>query len=474
MSKLICALTVLAVSTARADTIYVDVNCPGLGDGSELDPYCLIQTAIDNAVDTDEIIVADGLYTGPGNRDIDFGGRLITVRSANGPDNCIIDCQGRVNDYHRGFQFHGGETPEAVLNGFTVRGGFVFGDGGGIHCVDSSPTIINCVIVDNVAFEFFLPKGGGIYSAGGSPTIINCTISGNQVPGGEFPSYGGGIYCTGGSPTIVNCSITGNSAFAIAAFGHGGGAYFIESSALLANCILSDNRAGIGAGVRNYAGSVTMINCTLSGNGYQGALNNSGIALVINCIIRGNNGADVIDSSGGATILNSNIEGGWPGIGNIDADPMFVAASECCLTTVQGSGPGCSDPACETAVCDVMPSCCDLWWGQTCGELALDLCSICPNDYRLSPGSPCIDAGDNTAVPKGVLRDLDGNPRFVADACAGDSGATVDMGAYEFQGTSCNLGNMMAMLAAWGRCNDCGKCPSDFDGDCSVGIPQFP
>ncbi len=73
-------------------------------------------------------------------------------------------------------------------------------------------------------------------------------------------------------------------------------------------------------------------------------------------------------------------------------------------------------------------------------------------------------------MPEGVLRDLDGNPRFVADACAGASGATVDMGAYEFQGTSCDLGTMLEMLAAWGRCNDCGTCPADFDGDCSVGI----
>ncbi len=55
MKKLLAAVTVLAVSTAQADTIYVDASCPG-GDGSELDPYCSIQTAIDNAVDTDEIV----------------------------------------------------------------------------------------------------------------------------------------------------------------------------------------------------------------------------------------------------------------------------------------------------------------------------------------------------------------------------------------------------------------------------------
>jgi len=54
MKSLICAVTVLAVSTAQAATIHVDASCPG-GDGSELDPYCSIQTAIDNAVDTDEV-----------------------------------------------------------------------------------------------------------------------------------------------------------------------------------------------------------------------------------------------------------------------------------------------------------------------------------------------------------------------------------------------------------------------------------
>ncbi len=57
MKKLICAVIVLAVSTAQAGVVLrVDaVNCPGPGDGSELDPYCSIQTAIDNAVDNDEV-----------------------------------------------------------------------------------------------------------------------------------------------------------------------------------------------------------------------------------------------------------------------------------------------------------------------------------------------------------------------------------------------------------------------------------
>ncbi len=63
IKKLLAAVTVLAVSTAQAATIHVGIaNCPGPGDGSEPDPYCSIQTAIDNAVDADEIVVAPGTY----------------------------------------------------------------------------------------------------------------------------------------------------------------------------------------------------------------------------------------------------------------------------------------------------------------------------------------------------------------------------------------------------------------------------
>ncbi len=86
MKKLICAVAVLAVSTAQADTIYVDANCPG-GDGSIGDPYCSIQTAIDNAVDTDEIAVDPGTYF----EAINFLGKAITLRSSDGAEVTTID-----------------------------------------------------------------------------------------------------------------------------------------------------------------------------------------------------------------------------------------------------------------------------------------------------------------------------------------------------------------------------------------------
>ncbi len=65
----VCRLIMIVVAAlalsciTQADVLFVDDdNCPGPGDGSELNPYCSIQTAIDTAVDTDEIVVAPGTY----------------------------------------------------------------------------------------------------------------------------------------------------------------------------------------------------------------------------------------------------------------------------------------------------------------------------------------------------------------------------------------------------------------------------
>src|SRR5262249_26782159 len=96
--------------------------------------YSTIQAAIDACNDGDEVIVADGTYTGAGNKDLTLHGHPITVRSQNGPASSIIDCQGSG----RGFDFNN-ESPQSVVRGFTVRNGNGAGvDGGGLRCVNSS------------------------------------------------------------------------------------------------------------------------------------------------------------------------------------------------------------------------------------------------------------------------------------------------------------------------------------------------
>ncbi len=83
MSHRFVFVALLAVSSAQADTIHVDDdNCPGPGSGTERDPYCSIQIAIDNAVDTDEIVVAPGKYF----ETINFFGKAIWLRSSDGAE----------------------------------------------------------------------------------------------------------------------------------------------------------------------------------------------------------------------------------------------------------------------------------------------------------------------------------------------------------------------------------------------------
>ncbi len=115
MSDRVSLVALLAVSSAQAGTIYVDVNCPGPGSGTQLDPYCSIQTAIDNAVATDEIVVAAGTYF----ETINFLGKAITLRSSGGAEVTTIDGTGNFHVV----QCVSGEGSGTVLDGFTITGG---------------------------------------------------------------------------------------------------------------------------------------------------------------------------------------------------------------------------------------------------------------------------------------------------------------------------------------------------------------
>jgi len=144
-----------------------------------------IQAGIVAAVAGDTVLVADGIHTGDGNRDIDFQGKAITVMSENGAEFCVIDCEGSEIENHRGFYFNNGEDNLSIVQGFTIENGFHNTDGGGIYCYTCSPSIMNCTISNNSVLD----DGGGIYCYKASPTIINCAIVGNTCD-----SVGGGAY----------------------------------------------------------------------------------------------------------------------------------------------------------------------------------------------------------------------------------------------------------------------------------------
>ena len=117
MKKSLVLSMVLAMAVSCGAGI-ITVNWDGSGD------YTTIQAAINDANDGNSVIVADGTYTGDGNRDINFLGKAIAVKSANGPENCIIDCQGDPCEPHRGFYFHSDEGNDSIVSGFTIANGF--------------------------------------------------------------------------------------------------------------------------------------------------------------------------------------------------------------------------------------------------------------------------------------------------------------------------------------------------------------
>ncbi|MBD3237809.1 MAG: hypothetical protein GF330_13990 [Candidatus Eisenbacteria bacterium] len=175
------------------------VHPDGSGD------YPTIQAALDAVADETYITLARGTYQGEGNRDVDFRGKSVTVRSRSGnPENTIIDCEGSAADPHRGFLFHAGEDSSSVLRGIQIVNGHAPGPdrrGGGIRCAQSSPAIIGCLLAGNSA-----AYGGGLSCFMSSPRIDHCTIIHNHA------EHGAAIDCELASPVIRNCTLSGNQA----------------------------------------------------------------------------------------------------------------------------------------------------------------------------------------------------------------------------------------------------------------------
>jgi hypothetical protein len=412
-------------------TVYVKPGGSDLNDGLSCDTAKLtIQAGLDIARSGDTVLVASGTYRGTGNRDLDFRGKAIELRSESGPANCIIDSGGYM---HRGFYFHSGETTGSTVCGFTITGGYLYGYGafgGGIYCNKSSPLIRDCIITgntvrtDNGYLDY--AAGGGVYCADSDAIFVGCTISGNRADVVDIPAgfkdgagaYGGGIYSTGSTVKLRNCRIIGN----VAAGGEGeqsdypdppwnggngcgGGLGGDKYEA--ANCVIMGNEARAGArgwdmwyftwsttdgdacGGAIYVGQTPgslFTNCTIVANRLTSAGTHPsrytdghgvyGNCQMINCILWGH---DLDDLSFGASATFSCIEQNAAGQGNVWSNPLFV----------DNSG----------------------------------------SDLRLKADSPCIDAGNNLYIE--TASDMTGNPRIFDGN--GDGTATVDMGAYERQ-----------------------------------------
>jgi hypothetical protein len=353
VSFLLLFSVVAAVSVATATIRHVPSEYP------------TIQAGIDAAIPGDTVLVADGIYTGDGNHSIDFKRKPILVTSENGPEVTIIDLEGI---WAHGFVFLMGEDSNSVVQGFTIRNGFKEENfGTGIYCYSSSPTIRGNVITGNTA-----ALGGGICCYDSWALIEGNTITGNTAK--CFPNYasgrrgyggGAGIYCSASSLTIKGNTITGNMAEA-----WGSGIFCLNYSSLnIEGNVIAENTAEgwWGGGIYCESSSLTLNHNTIARNvayvsGGGISCHDGASVSIFNSILWADSagtGHEIYleDETCEAQVFYSDIEGGWEGEGNIDADPLFL-----------------------------MPT---------------------KHDYRLLWGSPCIDSGDpNYLDPDGTRSDM--------------------------------------------------------------------
>ncbi|UCE61514.1 MAG: S8 family serine peptidase [Phycisphaerales bacterium] len=452
--------------------LYVDLNATGQGTGlTWADAFTDLQQGLAMASslsvpDGDLAIwIAAGTYT-PSFRTDPADPRTATFQL--------------VNDVHVYGGFAGDETSLAgrdVRSNVVVLTGDLSGDDGpdfannaenAYHVVTGSNANSNAVldgvtITGGFAYEGTSgdrAQGAGVIIDGGSATLVDCTITANRA------FIGAGMLVRAGGSTIANCTFAGNQAGT-----RGGGIENVSSNILVVNSIFSGNTAGDdpdyygrGAGLSsNGTANVVVTNCVFVGNhafelttfGQGGGLCSYGSSVtttVTNCVfwdntVGGTGTSDFamqIASLYGAVInVDFSCVFGWDsslgGVGNTGSVPQFV----------DSDGP-------------------DDVWGT------LD------DDFHLNANSPCIDAGDNAAVPPDLVDldgdsdfaeplslDLDGNPRFADHALTPDSGngapPIVDMGVYELG--SCGNG-----VVDFGEACDDGGESAECDVDCTLPV----
>jgi hypothetical protein len=160
-----------------------------------------IQAGINAAINGDVVLVAPGTYV----ENINFFGKFITVVSSEGPRITVID----GNQSGSVVSFVNGESPDTILDGFTITNGSGRTDfegkisGGGVFSQSNSPTILNNIIMGNKVSG----SGGGIQSVSSKSRISNNIIVGNTAG-----IYGGGIDCCHSLLDCTNNIIANNSA----------------------------------------------------------------------------------------------------------------------------------------------------------------------------------------------------------------------------------------------------------------------
>jgi len=365
-------------------------------------------SAADASAVLDGVTVTGGMADGPGLNDMGAGMLII----GGGPTIANCDFVGNAALFSGGMFVSQGQ-PILTNCSFIENAGE--SAGGGLVSVTASPILKGCTIIGNYSGS----DGGAVFAYVGSVRLIDCFLSKNSGNAGgalflhktdavlencifnaNCYSWSGGAlfssYCT---TALTDCIFTGNSAWS------GGALCSSNCTTAVTDCIFTGNsafgmpvldRPGLGGAIISGYGSLSVENCTFAGNFADtgGAICNrkDGMCNLKNCILSENRPNHIANEEGLALVMTySNVQGGWSGEGNIDADP--------CL-----ADPGHWDP------------------NGTAGDANDDF--WVEGDYHLLASSPCINAGDPNFVAGANDVDMDGEARVML--------GRVDMGADEF------------------------------------------
>ncbi len=449
--------------------------------------------------------ILDGFTVTGGNADgASYGGRgggLLIFSQTTRVTGCRFESNYAVLD-------GGGVYNEASswFTSCTIIGNRADDRGGGLFNNWSRPRLIDCTIDGNTAAGF---GGGGVYNEHGGPTFTGCLLQDNTAEGSFGNGYGGAMTNTASDATVSDCRFLRNSALAVggALFnqtgsdvlftdcsfeegtGSSGAVTNLGSDPTFIGCLFSDN-TGVGSGAFNNTGSGNplLIHCTFLGNlaggfaGDGGGFRNSqGSPVLVGCLFSGNeaarNGGALADYGLGTLSLinctmganSAALKGGGIYALNTSSDILLDNCIVWGNTHAFGTGQKAQLNAPGSGIFSVNYSCVKGWNGNLGGTgnfgdapLFIDLTGpdgisgTSDDDLGLSPGSPCIDAGDNDALPADS-QDLDGDgntaeplpielagfPRFFNDTQTLDTGngnaPVTDVGSFEFQGIATSV-----------------------------------
>lgn len=338
-------------------------------------PHPTIQAAVDASEDGDTVLLSDGRFVGVGNRGVVVTGRNVEIRSRNGAEHTVIDCQGQG----RAFDFLGpAVTEETLLRGITILNGNMMMFSGAVYCDESSrPTIEQCRFVGNRG-----GLGGALYYASDGTNcafVRDCLFIENSA----F-AHAGAVFAEG--VILERCRIERNEA------GQRAGGILAGSDTAIRDSVFKGNRGVAGGGVVLAGLNVTISGCTFVGNdaGAGGAvysLVGEPQTLVENSVLWGNTALygpqfyqGAFFQTNSTTLRYCVVEGGLDGL---DGGPDYVFFST--FNIIE------DDP-------------------------------LLAADASLLADSPCVDTGDPSYVPAVNEGDIENQPR---------ANGVVDIGADE-------------------------------------------